>query len=405
MNLWTPTLLAWLCLGILTVWIPGGWCPALFEVGVFLLTAGRLVWFVYRSESKQKQAWLPLLSLLVAPVLGVAQLLCGRSSYDYVTRLSVLAGISMVCVFWMMSTLDRQEASWVRRGMLWFSFVVAAVAILQVFTSSGEVFWIFPTEYKDNVLGPFLSRNQWGAFVEIALPIALYEALRSRHRGLLFSAMTATLFASVVAGASRAGTTLCAMAVLAVPLLARRKGMVHQGGGWMLAKIFAMVAVFVLVVGPSVVWDRFLQPDPYVLRREFLLSSLTMVKEHPLTGFGLGTWATVYPQFALVDPGLWANRAHNDWIQWAVEGGGLLLAAWTAITVWAARRALRSVWGIGVLLVFMHCWVDYPFSLPALAAWVVAGLGLLASPLEAELRSEERNPGEPRPASPWASKR
>jgi O-antigen ligase len=384
MNLWMPALLAWLSVGILTVWIPGVWSVGAFEVGVFLLAASRLVLFGRLGEAKTKQAWVPLLSLLVVPVLGVAQLLCGLSSYPYVTKLSVLAWTSTFCVFWMVSTLDPEEATWFRRGMLWFSFVVAAVAVLQIFTSAGAVFWIFPTEYKDSVLGPFVSRNQWGAFVEIGLPMALYQALRSRRHGFLYGAMAATLFASVVAGASRAGTALCTLAIVAVPLLARRKGVLHQGGGWLLARILAMAAAFVLVVGPGAVWDRFFQPDPYALRREFLLSSLAMIKQHPLTGFGLGTWATVYPQFALVDPGLWANRAHNDWIQWAVEGGGVLLTAWAVIAAWAARRAIRTVWGFGVLLVLAHCWVDYPFSLPALAAWITAVLGLLAASPKAE---------------------
>ena len=75
------------------------------------------------------------------------------------------------------------------------------------------------------------------------------------------------------------------------------------------------------VAGWDVIWKRLQEPNPYALRKDFLLSSLEMVRDRPLTGFGLGTWSEVYPGFARFDDGLFANQAHNDWAQWAAEGG------------------------------------------------------------------------------------
>jgi O-antigen ligase len=55
-----------------------------------------------------------------------------------------------------------------------------------------------------------------------------------------------------------------------------------------------------------------------------------MAREKPWTGFGLGIWPTVYPANALYDDGTFVNEAHNDWLQWAVEGGVPLVAAMLA---------------------------------------------------------------------------
>ena len=53
-----------------------------------------------------------------------------------------------------------------------------------------------------------------------------------------------------------------------------------------------------------------------------------------------------------------------------------------ATALWAARPAVNSVWGIGVVSVFVHCAVDYPTQKPALAAFFFFMLGLLAASRE-----------------------
>lgn len=371
-------LLVLLYYGILTLWVPAMWAPASFEIGSFALAILAIILGLRRRAVFAAAGWFPLAMLALAPVWGATQLVTGNSAYPYATRVSILAWASIACVFGLTSSIEESDTRRFRRALLWFSFVVAAVAVVQVFTSGGMVFWVFPTEYRDNVLGPVLSRNHWAAFVELMLPAAIYEALRSRRRTLLYAAMAATLYASVIAGASRAGAILCTVALLVVPLAMLREGAVMRGTGKVLVTVALFVGSFSLIVGPKVVWDRLREPDPYEGRREFLVSSVAMFRQRPWSGFGLGTWPTVYPQYAIIDPGVWANQAHNDWAQWAAEGGLPFLLLLLSVAAWAAPRALRSPWAMGVLLVMIHAWVDYPFSRPALAAWIAVLLGLLA---------------------------
>ena len=103
-----------------------------------------------------------------------------------------------------------------------------------------------------------------------------------------------------------------------------------------------------------------------------------MVRDRPLTGFGLGTWSEVYPGFARFDDGLFANQAHNDWAQWAAEGGIPFFLLMVGVVAGAVRPAFRSLWGLGLLAVFVHCFVDYPMQQrPALAAFFFALLGIV----------------------------
>jgi O-antigen ligase len=103
-----------------------------------------------------------------------------------------------------------------------------------------------------------------------------------------------------------------------------------------------------------------------------------MIRDRPLTGFGLGTWSEVYPGFARFDDGRFANQAHNDWAQWAAEGGLPFFLLMAVVVGLAVRPAYRSLWGLGLLAVFMHGFIDYPMQQrPALAAFFFALLGIV----------------------------
>jgi O-antigen ligase len=105
-----------------------------------------------------------------------------------------------------------------------------------------------------------------------------------------------------------------------------------------------------------------------------------MFRDRPWTGFGLGTWSVAYPRYALYDDGQFVNQAHNDWVQWAVEGGLPVFLMMLAVAVWILRPAARVIWGLGIVAVFLHCLIDYPFQQrPALAAFFFAWLGVIAA--------------------------
>ncbi len=89
------------------------------------------------------------------------------------------------------------------------------------------------------------------------------------------------------------------------------------------------------------------------------------------------TWPETYPGYARFDDGRFVNEAHNDWIQWASEGGLPFLAIMFGIAAWSVKPALRSLWGLEILSVWLHALVDYPMrQRPALAAFFFALVAL-----------------------------
>jgi len=368
--------------GIATQWVETRWALTIFQLALLALAAA--------SAVKRLRSGFPighhLVGLLLAGTAawGFIQVAFGQSVYHLRTFETTLDWTVNLVAFSLALELGRRPKE--RERFLESAVVFAAglslSAIFTVLTSPpGKVFWRFDSPAGVATLGPFVYRNQYAAFVEAVLPVAMFRAIRNRRRWLPYTLIAAMLFGSVVASGSRGGAALCFLEMLMVPVIAFAQNRFDSAG---LARVLignlSLVGVLVAIVGWQALWLRFEEPHPYALRRDLAASSLQMVHDRPWIGFGLGTWSTAYPGYARYDDGTFVNQAHNDWVQWAAEGGIPFLIIMLATVGWTIRPVLRAVWGIGILAVFLHALVDYPFQQrPALAALVFALLGLLAA--------------------------
>jgi len=367
-------LLALFLFAILTLWVPAGWPVTVFQVGIFAL-AGIVIW---QARSSPPPFTWPLVPLSFAVLWGLIQCLTGYTAYTFETSFAILKWVTFLAVFLIGTTIFRDEALnwWARSAMVWFAFLVSILATLQSFTAEGKVFWLFPSQYTDYVMGSFLSRNDFAAFIEAVLPMALYRAVRNERDSLLYAFMAAVMYASVIASASRAGTVLTTAEIVLVPLLLwGRRG--ASGRAAVFLRLALLVPIIAAVVGVGSVRDRFFTPDPLAVRRELAASSWHMATAHPWWGVGLGCWSTVYPGYATVDVGAFVNQAHNDWLQWIAEGGFPFALMIATLFFWSLRQAFRTVWGLGAAAVFLHALVDYPFARPALGSWPILVLSLM----------------------------
>lgn len=376
---------AWLALllsyAILTIWIEERWAWALAQAAVFVAIA---VWAAgqLRRPSPVRGSWW-LAPLSAATLWGLLQLATGHTVYRWGTWNAAWNWATWLALFFLALQLFQRSAArhWFLGFAVYFGFALSVLATVQMFTSGGKIFWFFPSGYTDYVMGPFVNRNHYAAFLEMIVPIALWQALCDPRRAFVNYAMAAAMLASVVAGASRAGSILMCGEIAAVLLVAWGR---RLAPGRAVLRGFvtfaAIAALFTAAAGWQALRKRFWDPDPFAGRREFLESSVAMVRDRPGMGFGLGNWARVYPQYALFDDGTYANQAHNDWLQWAAEGGLPFFAILLSLAVMAVPAAIRSVWGIGLVSVWLHCLVEYPLQQRlAIGAWFFALLGVLAA--------------------------
>ncbi len=325
----------------------------------------------------------PGLSLIAIATWGFLQLAVGATVYRYATLQSSLRFAAMAATGWICFRVlgSRRPRAEFLRALAWLGAAIAVISVMAYFTSPGKILWTFDAPYPD-VWGPFLSRNNFAQFLEVAMPAALWLALHEQEGSALYLCFAAMMLASGLASASRAGSAVLVMEAMAMLWMYRRAARAKRMA---LGMVFA-TGLFVVVLGAGTLAGRLAVPDPYQGRREIAESTFKMIAARPWAGSGLGTFATVYPEYALFDAGRSVEHAHNDWLEWAAEGGIPWASMWLVLALWAARQAWRTGWGIGVLGCFLHAVVDYPFARLGISAWIFIMLGMLAASDLRELR-------------------
>jgi O-antigen ligase len=384
------TLLVIAVAAVALMWQPAYWAITIPSVAAICLAA---VWLVRSLPGRHELRTNPALWLvLTAALWPLMQLALGWTVYRWRTAGSFLYwALAAAIVFSAIQTFrDPPVLRLFLRALLVFGFVVALISPLQRFTSGGKIFWMFDAPYSDIALGPFVYPNQYAAFIELLLPIALVEALSERSGWRIFHGLAAAvMYGSVIAAVSRSGVALTTLEVIAVPLLTLRR----HGTGFAQLKVpvavlGGMLVILTLAMGPDAIVAKLQEKDPYQGRRELTESSLLMIRDHPLKGVGFGNWSTAYPAYAIFDDGLFANQAHNDWAQWAVEGGLPFFFVMVALAIWIIPRAIQTVWGTGLIAIFLQCLVDYPIQRIGVAIVFFTILGAVS--LAQAGRSESR---------------
>ena len=319
---------------------------------------------------------------------GWGQLALGGTVYRYATKVAAIHWVSGLAVLFIAAVALRPTA--LRRQFLlafaWFGFAVGVAGVLTNLTSPDRILWVFPSAYPDT-WGPFLSRNDFAMLLELSFPVAFWATgMGAASEKALPVWVPAAMLAAGLASASRAGAALLVVeaVVLLAPVLpgsflsnkrtGRRSGFRARAAP---AAFLFMVLMAASLAGTGTLWGRLQAPDPFQFRRQIAASAMAMIAERPFQGFGLGTFAEVYPAYATIDIGAVVEHAHNDWLEWAAEGGLPFALLWLLLGIRLAIPAIRSGWGIGLVALFLHALVDYPFAKFGLTAWTFALAGML----------------------------
>jgi O-antigen ligase len=359
----------------LTIWLDASYAERGFQAAILIATA---VVLIVRGPFPTGPI---LVALCCVGLWGPLQLIAGWSVYRYETSLATLRWVTLIATFFLAyrALEDRKVRQCAQTALAAFAALLAVLSTLQAFTSHGDYFWLYPSGQTE-VFGPFQNRNNYAAFIELTIPLTLWEALKAGGQRTLWLTLAGVMAASVIACGSRAGSALVALeipAVFAVAFLSKR---FRNRQVAIASSTMAIVAALcIAAAGWETLAHKLADLDPFLDRREMLQSAIAMVVDRPWTGFGLGTFPTVYPAYALFDSGYFVNHAHNDWAEWAVEGGLPFLLLVGGIAAASSLRAVRSGWGLGLVAVYLHSLVDFPLQRTGLVVWIAVIGAMLAA--------------------------
>lgn len=298
-------------------------------------------------------------------------------------------------------------------------------------TGHQHIFGYAKRFYTDAATGTYINQNHYAGALELALLCGLGLFLASIRgssggprrpagwrtrvvaffeghgpRALAIGGALALVALGLVFSYSRMGLAAASAAGVGVVLIDLKRS--TGRGRW--AAILLLAAAGLLAASLAG-WNRIAsdlsrQMTPISWEEGRLLvwrDSVSIVRDHPLTGAGLGTFRDVYPAYR--SPGIvtYYDHAHNDWIELAVETGaaGSLLAlailALYAASVGGGLARLRGpefpvlLGAAGALVaLLLHEITDFNLQIPANAVLFAATGGALLGMLRCADRATGR---------------
>ncbi|WP_169829161.1 O-antigen ligase family protein [Tsuneonella mangrovi] len=312
-----------------------------------------------------------------------------------------------------------QDRAFRKRALSLFLMVAigsALLGMLQISGGSGSAFYTYRVVNDGSPVGLFANRNHQGVFLACMVLLSTWymtavdrKDVRAPIR-LAFGAGTFLLtFVLVLVTGSRAGLLALGLTGIASAWLLSHSGLIPRQfriARWRidrkyvlagLATALALVVVAAVIQARSLSIDRLVDSigseDTADLRAQLVPILWHMTKSFLPFGSGFGSFEYSYHLFepvSLLSP-RYLNQAHNDWAQFAIEGGLPALLVLAGFIGWLGVR-LRGIWrapdgplrdrglaaGFIVLVIGLASAVDYPLRTPAMMAFFAILVAVIA---------------------------
>jgi hypothetical protein len=362
------------------------WSIALVELLAVVLVVSWLIGAVRRGElhvQLNSLAW----AALGLQVWVTLQLLLRRTLDRAITRESLWLLFSYFLVF-IVVTNEQWSARWIRRlaaAIASIGFGIAVFGIAQSLTWNGKLYWIRPI-HEGAPFGPYVNHDHFAGLMEMTFAVAMGLVFSQRLAPIwrvLFAFFAVVMASATLLSLSRGGMLGLALGMVTfIYLFARRRGarrILITG-----SLLGALVAAWLMWLGAGPVVDRVFnlrelhQEASFQSRLVVAKDTLGIIREHPFTGTGLGTFPLAIPHHLSFYTDLSWDKAHNDYVQLLSEVGliGFSFTVWWIVGLF--RSVLKRVWDssvplstlrlgafCGCLSLLIHSFADFNLQIPA----------------------------------------
>jgi O-antigen ligase len=335
------------------------------------------------------------------------------------TWLSALSMLPSFALFLGVIQLNHHERRFLSLVLLSIGVLGIFLGLLQVAQGPESPLRFFQITNPSEAVGFFANRNHYAAFlyaltlfaaawaVNLAMTIgASPDRARFETTSILWIAASFTLLVSFIAAQamarSRGGMGLTIIALCGAFALAstdpRRVSV--SAGKRLLTGAVVVAIMFAIQFALYRILERFSADPMEDARIPFARNTIEAAQAYMPFGSGMGSFVSVYglfekPQDTIM--GVYANRAHNDILEFWLEGGLAAVILMAAFAAWLLRRTV-AVWRprqhgklpidtmlaraatIVITLLIAHSCVDYPLRTCAVMTIMVYSCALLVEP-------------------------
>lgn len=328
------------------------------------------------------------------------------------TLLSIISLLPAVAIFFATLVLRQPERRWFAFIVIGFSFASVLLGLLQLSQGPTSPLRFYAITNAEDAVGFFANRSHFSALLNCALVLTsaglLFVASEAglsarlgpwRHVAIIAGfTLIVSLLAAQAMARSRAGVGIALVALglsyAMMPGLVRPRD-ARANPMRAMAIAIALGITLAIQYGTFRTVERFGADPLQDARRQFARNTYDAILSFLPIGSGLGTFTQVYPSFERLETALvstYVNRAHNDLIEYVLEGGVLAALVLTVSAIYLAGRAI-PLWRPGrtvtlglmlqraaacvLVLILLHSVFDYPLRTSAMLSLLAVSSGFL----------------------------
>jgi len=357
---------------------------------VYLIVLVTLViWLVRIREDREFSFTRTSLDLPILFFIFFASLSLIKSINIHHSLSALYRLISYVLIYFLVinNVKNKKEVNRLILSILGVSVFVTLYGLVEFFTSNfTPPFSTFPNQ---NVFASFLLIP-----LSLVLGVLLFDRERKKTEKIILGIVGALFLFAIITTKSRGAFLSLALIVIFLGALKSKR--------YVLVVLALLILTFSLLPTPAnsplVRLITVGGKDPYAYTRlSIWKSALSIFKDHPFLGTGLGTFQDAFSGYSFPVEGVFArfgkkaSFAHNEYLQIASEMGIFALG----IFVWflcvffkKARELLKSFRGkeeyglviglvAGIMGVLIHSLVDFPLHAPAVIIFLTINAGIV----------------------------
>lgn len=331
------------------------------------------------------------------------------------TKQQLLVSLGYFSAFLVVNLITKCEKD-IKKLTLCIIFSGLLQAIIAIFLYSEKANYIifnFPMDHSERTYGTFSYHNSLANYMLICLSLGIgilisdlirignmQVSIRNRIKNLLIFVLSPSMLIrlmlvvmviALVLTKSRMGNAafLLSIILIAIPLLVAH----FRNNTKVLILLISVIFIDLLVIGNLVGVERVVNrisqttiENTIQIKEESIENrsaaarlGYEMFKDRTLTGWGAGSFYTVFPAYANNDARQYYDHAHNDYIQFLAETGAIGSFFLVALTIGGIKNLLTitkqqgaSTYkgiAIGILIAVFGCLlqatVDFHFQMPA----------------------------------------
>ena len=323
-------------------------------------------------DSAVEYGALLLIFVMALSIVGAgSEFLCMNQLFNY---------IAIIAIYYGLRTIDVQDEK-LLDAVLLSMFLVAAAAIIQ---KIGIHIWRYRFFSPQRLTGTFFNANRLAGYLGLGLAPALYKIVinKSMLKKALWSLFAVMLFIVVLFTQSRGGLIFVYLSTILFLYFGFRKKVKLV---WVYLLLVNIALFAVILISPYAGRLKNLNfSDNNSMQRVIIWkTALTIAKDKPVFGSGIGSFMTNFEHFRSVLsmkyilPGDTAYHAHNDYLQTLSETGIAGLSLILLGIVYLLKKAnrnnlLRNALFSSILGILIYELIDFNLHiLPTLIVFLI----------------------------------